>query len=112
PPSTPVAGFLIALVDRQKAIFHRQGKHRHRGGVNGTEAVAADPGTVVVLVIEEPLVQLGPEEIPVIVAELEHSLRDVVDAVEEMLVSPARRLLEEIRAGLQGFAALVPPLAA
>src|SRR5260370_38210719 len=60
---------------------------------------------------EQHMLYLRAVEVPVVVAELERSLRAVVDHVVEVAVAPDRRVLQEGRAGLEHLPAAVRVLA-
>src|SRR5262249_7805135 len=110
--SLPLLPPFIALVDRQKSILHRQGQDAHGGAVARADAVAADPGAVVALVVEESLEELGLVIFPVVAAELEHRLRAIIDAIEEVPVAPAHGIALQIVGGLERFPGTVEILAA
>src|SRR5260370_39543136 len=61
---------------------------------------------------EQHLLYLRAVEVPVVVAELERSLRAVVDHVVEVAVAPDRRVLQEESGGLEHPRAAVQGLAA
>src|SRR5579864_8185302 len=114
-PTCPTALLLlfhrlfVALVDGQEAVLYGEGEHGHRGAVirakAGVVAAAAGAGPCAVSVLrgKELLVEPVAEAVPVIVAELEHGLRAVVDAVEVVGSAAAHlAVFEDVRAGLQG----------
>src|SRR6266496_3767115 len=108
-----VCWFLAALVDRQEAIFDRHRQDAHRGAVVGAIALRIVPGTRRGLVVQERLVQVRTEELPVVAAELEGGLGAVVQRVEEeRAAAPARRVAEQVIAGPQNLRRVVLSLPA
>src|SRR5262249_28487247 len=92
------------LINRQIPIFDRQRQNGHRRAVaaaaGAVVAVAGEPASVAVLVLEQDLDKLRVVREEVLVAHLEHGLRAVVDLVEEVRAGPAGRVLEQVlRAG-------------
>src|SRR5262249_49384727 len=111
-----VCGLLAALIDRQVAVLHRQRQHAHGGAVirpvDAALAVAAEPAAVVALVAQQHVVQLGAVIAQVVVPQLKGRLRTVIDAVEKVLLTPARRVAQQVRAGSAYFLAAMLLLAA
>src|SRR4051812_29813583 len=96
-----VARFLAALVDGQEAIFNGHRQDSHRGAVGGAE-LSVVPGSGRGLVVQQRLVQMRTEELPVVSAELESCLRTVVERVEEVAaLSPMGRIAKQEVAGSQ-----------
>src|SRR5439155_14479188 len=103
-------------VDRQVPVLDGECQDAHRGTVLRAEheaaAVTALPGAVRGLVPQQRLVERRAIELPVVVAELEHGLRTVVDGVIEVLLAPARWAIDQVTARVERFRAAVPFFAA
>src|SRR5262245_8036912 len=76
--------FLSALVDGQEAILDCQRQHCHRRRIVRAIALAALPATIGLLILQQGVVHLRAEVVPVVAAELEGRLGAVVDRVEEV----------------------------
>src|SRR5438874_1119753 len=106
-----VARLFAALIDGQEAILDGHRQDSHRSAVGGAE-LRVVPGSGRGLVIQQRLVQMRTEELPIVSAELEGGLRTVIERVEEeSSLPPVRRIAKQEVAGPQHFRRVMLALA-